>query len=438
SLESEHFPLSQLIANVNAIALDQARQKSLALDYAVDPAIPAVLRGDLLRLSQILINLIGNAIKFTPSGRVDVYFRLLKREGDQLRLGIEVRDTGIGMSVEQQAKLFEAFSQADSSITRKYGGSGLGLSICQRLVRLMGGEILVRSTPAQGSSFSFEIDLGAAPGQGDSTTEQAADGGVLAGKRVLLVEDIPTNQLVAGEMLTELGLNVVTVDNGREALEEMSRNGLRYDLILMDVQMPEMDGLEATRRLRSGLVLPELPIIAMTAHALDEEKGRCLAAGMNDFISKPIDPDTLRRVLLRQFPQRESATTLATVAEAPAELPDLPGIDTREGMRRVMNKAALYERILRDFLGRFGEESLAIRQAVSSGDLATAERRTHNIKGLAGTIGASALQAGAQQLEASLREHAGERLESEIATFESLLAEVIDGLARHFADGQPG
>ena len=437
TLDSEKFQIAQLLANVNSVVLDQARQKSLALNYTVDPLIPQILRGDLLRLSQILINLLGNAIKFTPSGRIDVEVAQRSHTGDAIRLAIAVRDTGIGMTASQQERLFHAFSQADSSITRKYGGSGLGLSICQRLVKLMGGEIAVSSQPGQGSCFSFEINL-EAPGEQNAANGQGAgsnNAGILAGKRVLLVEDIPTNQLVAGEMLSELGLNVVTVDNGREALDEMARNGLRYDIILMDIQMPEMDGLEATRRLRGGLALPELPIVAMTAHALDEERERCLAAGMNDFISKPIDPDTLRQVLLRQFPGSNKGNGTERSTERAAELPDLPGIDTREGMRRVMQKAALYERILRDFHSRFSDEANVIRQALASGDMATAERKAHNIKGLAGTIGANHLQDCAKALENALRGTTG--FEGELSAFATALQEVIEGLARHFAADQP-
>ena len=209
----------------------------------------------------------------------------------------------------------------------------------------------------------------------------------------------------------------------------------------MDIQMPEMDGLEATRRLRATLRGARLPIIAMTAHALDSERERCRAAGMDDFIAKPIDPEFLQQKLLRWRPahagKRASRTPEKTCMSSSCELPELPGIDKADGLRRMMNKPALYEKVLRDFHSRFLGETEAIRAAIDSGDLATAERRAHSSKGLAGTIGASALQQAAKALETALRERdAG--LEAFFARFADELRQVIDGIARSFGIGEHG
>ena len=267
------------------------------------------------------------------------------------------------------------------------------------------------------------------------------DDSPLAGLRVLLVDDLPTNCLIAGEILEAFGATVDTAENGVQALRKLLDDQIPCDVVLMDIQMPEMDGLEATRRLRATLRGARLPIIAMTAHALDSERERCRAAGMDDFIAKPIDPEFLQQKLLRWRPahagKRASRTPEKTCMSSSCELPELPGIDKADGLRRMMNKPALYEKVLRDFHSRFLGETEAIRAAIDSGDLATAERRAHSSKGLAGTIGASALQQAAKALETALRERdAG--LEAFFARFADELRQVIDGIARGFGIGEHG
>jgi CheY-like chemotaxis protein/HPt (histidine-containing phosphotransfer) domain-containing protein len=440
-LEETEFTLDEVLDNVSSVLLHRAQEKGLELQYVVEPGVPAQLLGDPLRLAQILVNLIGNALKFTASGSVSVYVRRLAADSDAcVRLEFDVQDTGIGMSAEQQRNLFQAFSQADTSITRKFGGTGLGLAISKHLTELMGGDIRVSSQPRVGSTFSFTINL--RPGRQPAAVVHAAshrppvvDDNPLAGLRVLLVDDLPTNCLIAGEILEAFGATVDTAENGVQALHKLLDDQVPCDVVLMDIQMPEMDGLEATRRLRATLRGARLPIIAMTAHALESERERCRAAGMDDFIAKPIDPDLLQQKLLRWRPapggQAARRTAAHTAMPSGGDLPELPGIDKAEGLRRMMNKPTLYEKVLRDFHSRFLSEPEAIRAAIDSGDLATAERRAHSTKGLAGTIGAPALQEAAKALETALRER-DSALETLFTGFADELRQVTDGIARGF------
>jgi CheY-like chemotaxis protein len=261
----------------------------------------------------------------------------------------------------------------------------------------------------------------------------------LKGLRVLLAEDIPTNQLIATEMLQAYGVTVDVVDNGRLAVEAMQAHGHRFDLILMDMQMPEMDGLEATRQIRQRFPDSSIPIIAMTAHALDEERERCMAAGMNDFITKPVDPQLLESSLLRWKPGKLNPAPASTpqkediAVESASTDPfeNLPGIDVAGGMRRMMNKRALYERVLRDFHKRFAGEAALIRAALSANDAQTAERHAHSTKGLAGSIGATELQEAALALEEAIRA-ANTYPEAALERYETALKIVIDGIGLAF------
>lgn len=267
-------------------------KKGLDLHLEIDPRLPVCLKGDAFRLEQILINLLGNAVKFTNKG--SVVLRVMgKGSGDQMEVVFEVRDTGIGMTAEQKAHIFEAFKQADSSTSRSFGGSGLGLAIVARLVDLLGGKISVRGKLHQGSSFIVTLPMAAA---GDSTDGSSVSSRELpvavpapfTSCRILLAEDNPVNQVLAEEMLLKLGHQVVVVGSGGEALEALEREP--FDLVLMDIQMPGMDGLEATKKIRTlekdrgGHV----PIVAMTAHALKGDRERCLASGMDAYLAKPI------------------------------------------------------------------------------------------------------------------------------------------------------
>ena len=310
-LEQVRFALRRVLDDVAAVSGYRAREKGLELVFSLESEVPQVLEGDPVRLGQVLTNLIGNAVKFTDQGEVVVQGAVERRETERIQLRFEVRDTGIGMEQERAETLFEAFAQADSSTTRKYGGTGLGLSISKRLVEAMGGSIGVRSTLGVGSTFSFTAWFGYRRqwdgDEGDNAPSASLSSGSgdrrvsgLAGLSVLLVEDNTINQQVAQELLQRAGSEVLIAENGGEALRRLAALApQRPDAVLMDLQMPEMDGYEATRRIRSRAEYADLPIIAMTAHASEEERRRCLGAGMNDHVTKPVDPELLLATLSR-------------------------------------------------------------------------------------------------------------------------------------------
>ncbi len=299
-LKNTPFGLRQLLADVRGVAELPAEERGLSLDFVVPECLPDHFLGDGLRLRQILTNLVSNSIKFSSAGSVDVVVELAHRERDRLMLRFSVTDQGLGMTRAQQEQLFVPFSQADSSTTRKYGGTGLGLSITKELVRMMDGDLTVESELGRGSVFSVEVPLReTAPAPEDSHGDaEASVGAGLTGMRVLLVEDNEINQILAQALLQKVGVEVTTVGNGREATELLVR-GSDFDAVLMDIQMPEMDGHEATVAIRTRLGLTELPIIAMTAHVLSEEAQRCQDSGMNAIVTKPIDVAALYSTLSR-------------------------------------------------------------------------------------------------------------------------------------------
>ena len=286
TIEKADFDAARAVLDAIQIVEASAAAKSLTLTTRLDPTLPAMVSGDVLRLRQVLLNLLSNAIKFTAQGEISVRAELRSATGDGYELYFSVKDRGIGISQEQQSRLFQPFSQAEVSTSRMFGGTGLGLAISKRLVDLMGGRIGVESRSGAGSLFWFTIRVGAAsvlPPRPTAPT-QAADS---TGARLLLVEDNPINQKVALGMLRKLGYRVDVAATGLEALRAVA--SAEYDLILMDCVMPEMDGFEATRQLRAGTgYATAVPILAMTASAFAEDRKACLAAGMSDFLSKPV------------------------------------------------------------------------------------------------------------------------------------------------------
>lgn len=583
--EQIEFSITDVLDDVANLITRRAEEKGLEIVFATNGDLPQKVVGDPLRLAQVITNLCTNAIKFTHVGEVLVRVELKEMVDGKARLQFSVRDTGIGLTPDQAARLFQPFSQADASTTRQFGGTGLGLSICRRMVELMGGDIWVDSEYGKGSTFSFTACLpvpsgAAAPrwqelrgarvlvADDNATTRavlgemlrsleckvtESADGqaamdevmraeaageppyqvvlmdwrmpvmdgleasrqikraealkvvpviimvtasdreevmeqsdavsaidsllvkpvnpsllfdtmmilasgghvpGLTAdlaaaghdgdaqqlenvrGRRILLVEDNEINQQVASEILGYWQVAVELANNGQEALMTLEAAGPDgYDAVLMDIQMPVMDGLEATRRIRADGRFERLPVIAMTAHALAEERERCLAAGMNDHVSKPIDPEVLLRVLSSclggQARVQRGDAALRSQDDGPAiGLPaQLPGVDMAAGLSRVMGNAALYRKLLLDFRGRHGDDGDAIRAAMVAGEWSQAATQAHALKGVAGNIGAQALYEATRALETALKMDRQEQAETLLPSLTAQLREVVAGLA---------
>jgi signal transduction histidine kinase/CheY-like chemotaxis protein len=584
-MESVDFQLEDTLDNISTLVGIKTQEKGLELLFKTDPSVPTALVGDPLRLGQILINLSNNAVKFTDTGEIVVSTELVKKDGAQATLKFSVCDTGIGMTADQSAKLFQPFAQADSSTTRKYGGTGLGLTISKRLAEMMGGEIWVESNPGQGStfsftanfglgkekakkrfkpsrdlrgmkvlvvddnatsrsilqemleSFSFEVSVAASGAEGitelesaqqdkpfelvvmdwkmpgmdgieasrrvknhtglskipaivmvtaygrEEVMQQAEQVGLegfllkpvspsmlfdatmqafgeavpeisritqrkeqeaealkhIQGARLLLVEDNEINQQVAKEILESAGLNVTLANNGQEGVNAVKEN--EYDAVLMDIQMPVMDGYTATRKIREweggmrnaecgmGNKIGEnsdlkskirdpkskikgLPIIAMTAHAMAGDEDKSLQAGMNGHVAKPIDPDQLFATLqkwIKPSEKRAQVQQPEISAEGPEEvqaipeeeeLPEsLPGFDLAAGLERLRGNKRLYRKLLLDFGAKYTEVAAEIHKALNSKDLKQAHSLIHNLKGLAGNLAATDVQAASVNLE---------------------------------------
>ncbi|MYN21221.1 response regulator, partial [Rugamonas sp. FT107W] len=428
-IEEVPFDLRQLVADTLRAMSLRARQKGLALAAEIPPAVPRLMKGDPGRLRQVLLNLVGNAIKFTDAGGVTVALSVGAERDGRSEIAFAVRDTGIGVPQEKQHLIFEAFAQVDGSTTREYGGTGLGLAICRRLVILMQGRIDVRSVPGRGSVFSFTVPLqhtGAAqaaplpplavlaPGQGmnlsatdngllagadetlpatspvgglqagvgDSASAASAPGGQLSsagigesasgGLRVLLAEDNPVNQRLAVRLLEKLGHRVTLVDSGLAVLERASHGD--HDLILMDVQMPGLDGLAATRQIRQREAAQggHVPIIAMTARAMAGDRERCLEAGMDDYLAKPVDSQQLRAMLLRYQP--DSGHLL---------------LDWRGALKRLDGDAELLLELAALFLQDGPQLWRELGEALDAGDVPRSTRAVHSLKGVLANFGAA-------------------------------------------------
>jgi len=424
SVESTDFELCDTLENVTHLIADKAHSKGLELTVNVARDVPNLLRGDPLRLGQILINYTNNAVKFTERGKVEILVQCLESSNEEVLLKFVVRDTGIGLTQEQIAPLFQSFQQADSSTTRKYGGTGLGLVISKKLAELMGGEVGVTSLPGKGSSFWCTARLGlgskhSAQLAAVTNPASAQHMASLAGLRVLLVEDNAINQQVAQEILQEARIEVEIASNGQIAIDKI--RAAHYDLVLMDMQMPVMDGLEATRKIRKTHTHAQLPILAMTANAMRAERDKCRAAGMDDHITKPIDPEHLWKVLQRWAPpnrprisplpapkdaalaQVSHPTSPMPIAALPVSLSSIDGLDTQIGLQRMMNKPNFYMTMLHKFLDSNGSFASELSARLAENDTSSAHRMVHTLNGLAGNIGATRLQSLTGELAAILK-----------------------------------
>jgi polar amino acid transport system substrate-binding protein len=583
-VESIPFSLDEVLENLASLTVMRADEKNLEILFNRDLKIPGMLIGDPLRLGQVLINLTSNAIKFTEHGEVVVSAVLKREEAQQVWLGFSVKDSGIGIDEAELPRLFKPFTQLDGSTTRRYGGSGLGLSICKHLIELMHGRLSVESTPGQGSNFNFVIPLGVSgstakndwipepdlrglkvlvvddnPTALELLTQRLASftfdvtpvlsanealmllseadhnqhkpfrlvlmdwrmpvlNGIDAGRlikqnrdglshvpavilitaygreevmlqaesaaldailikpvspsvlfdtvirvlqdeeiseplrvsgiipmaqltgMVLLVEDNVINQQVAQEILESMGLMTHTVNNGVEALKALEQQ--RYDIVLMDLQMPEMDGYEATRRIRAEAKYTHLPVIAMTAHAMAEERKQCLAAGMNEHLAKPIDPPQLYNVLSQYLKSTVPGKTQPQLTppqetQQPDHPAKLPGIDLQWGLERVGGNRQLYQNLLTEFVAIHGEDLSALETCLGLGDIDGARRILHTLEGVSGNVGAHALQQASKTLHKALKRENASSITHPSDDFRQIFTDLIDVLQDYLAQPVP-
>jgi len=392
SLELMNFRLESLVQYLDDVATPLLKDKPVSLRFVVDSEIPALV-GDQLRLGQILLNLISNAIKFTDSGTITVQIKLLHRATEHVTLEFNVADTGIGISDEQRQRLFDPFTQADNSTTRQYGGTGLGLTICKELVEAMGGRIGVESHLGFGSRFSFNVELGlartviAAPEISNQTLSNRR--AALEGVSLLVVEDNLVNQELVLEILSKRGVKVDVACNGAEAVAMVKQKD--YAAILMDCLMPVMDGFIATQTIRANPQFADLPIIAMTANVMDEQRKRCLDSGMNDHIGKPIHWDELFEKL-EYWINTKSSIGVLPVDRSPeenfAEFPMLPGVDRQLAQQCVSGDVDLYWKLLRTIHTKHADSMTKLVTTYQSGDKQSAAKQAHALSGTLSSIGA--------------------------------------------------
>ncbi len=499
-IEYLDFNLHNVLDNLFSMFSGKAAEKGIELNSSVDKDVPVHLIGDSLRLGQILINLTNNAVKFTHAGMISVKVErgeghglqkirnpepvpgdfhsvanslqtAISRSNETVLLKFSVKDTGIGISDEHLPMLFTSFSQADTSTSRQYGGTGLGLSICMRLVEMMGGEIWVESTYSIGSTFCFTAELGLQPESRKQESEYAEIGHAVEAKKksesrekirgahVLLAEDNTINQQVAVELLKSAGITVDIANNGEEAVEAVCRAGSlepAYDAVLMDVQMPGMDGFKATRIIRElelGATYKELgitgtdfsesladdfkkhiPIIAMTAHAMKGDREKCIEAGMNDYVTKPINLEQLFSTMAKWMRlNRESAVSSQQSAPAtqhPATsnlaIPDsMPGIDIKSCLRELGGNEKLFIRLIKDFIIHYSNTADNIRSALKKGETEEPLRLSHTLKGVAGIFVAKDLHNVSLNLELGIKNN-DEALDNLLDDFERAMLELLE------------
>jgi signal transduction histidine kinase/DNA-binding response OmpR family regulator len=390
-LDAEAFSIQTCVEKVVNLLIGKANQKKLQLFTIIDPFLPSVVIGDPGRLAQILINLVGNAIKFTEKGKISVTAMLVQQQAEACTIQFNVRDTGIGISSEYIEQLFQPFMQGDISTTRRFGGTGLGLAISKRLVEKMGGDLWVESQLGTGTTFSFKVQLDSSSAdsfQQEAEPSQAVDfpAEITKSLRVLLVEDNLINQKVAARMLEKLGYHTAIAGNGLEAIALQQQKS--FDLILMDIQMPEMDGLAATRIIRQQQPTNAQPyIVAMTANAMQGVTEECLAAGMNDYISKPVRLAELSQVI-------NIASSLAQSSKVLETAPDLTVFQPLSYFTPVERK-----KLVEDYIVSSHEKMQELESAVVQNDLVQLAFTAHTHKSVCGSLGLAKLAQICDQIE---------------------------------------
>ena len=409
-LEETDFHLTSVFDSVANVSGEMAKAKGLSLNVDIDPSLLRASRGDPLRLGQVLLNFVGNAIKFTAQGGVQVRARTLQRFETESLIRIEVEDTGIGLSDAQIAQLFQSFHQVDTSTTRNFDGTGLGLALCKRLAELMGGEVGVSSRPGQGSVFWFtsRLRFGAPVAAGVAAAAVRESREVLRGARILIVEDNLLNQEVAAGLIEAVGATVVIANHGQEALTCLQAE--RFDAVLMDIQMPVMDGLQATRLIRQNPLFADLPVLAMTANARSEDGARCLEAGMNDFLTKPVLPARLYAALAQCLAPHAAHVPAGGGAQAAAPAPaPAPAVGLPAGDPNIIDLSILSQQVDGDlqkarrygalFVQTMPGSMAELEAALGQGNLSTLAELGHRMKSSARLVGALGLASLCESLE---------------------------------------
>ena len=441
-LKETGFQLDEWLENLSGMVKLKAQEKGLQIIFHRDPKVPGDLYGDPLRLTQVLSNFAQNAIKFTDTGKVEVVVELISLDTDSTDIAFSVRDTGIGIEPRNIPRLFDNFVQADSSASRQHGGAGLGLSISKQLIDLMHGKLEVKSKPGVGSEFRFVLNLKLQksaeqpvlkPNELPRETPPAFE--PLEG-RVLLIEDNRINQRVAQEVLSNFGLQVEIAKEGHEAIEKLQND--RFDLVLMDIQMPGMDGYETTRLIRRDNRFTSLPILAMTAHVMEGARERCLAAGMNGYIPKPIEPERLWHLLrpwLNDVAEGQHSNC-QDHADGLALLQGLPILDSEKGLARVGGNQKLFAKLLRDFLQDHADCGERINHLLRTNSISEACRHLHTLQGVSGTIGALELQQTSWNLGNALRGGVTRELDKHETVFYASLDQLLGEIQRDLKCGE--
>ncbi|WP_417910252.1 cache domain-containing protein [Candidatus Electronema sp. PJ] len=439
-IEKISFDLADLFDKLMLMFNEHSSRKNIRLRLALDPELPKLVVGDSMRLHQVLANLIGNAIKFTQAGEIVVSAALIQRMREKVAVRFAVADTGIGIRPEKISQLFESFTQADSSTARKYGGTGLGLTISKRLVGLMGGELAVESELGVGSVFSFVLEFtllgqkSVETGELDNAEETTAALRRIRRAKILLVEDNLINQQVAQEILAKADLQVETVSNGAEAVAAVAAG--HFDAVLMDIQMPVMDGYEATRKIREELGRVDLPILAMTAHAVSEERDKCFRMGMDDHIAKPISRRALFTALSRWIGDKSvcvadpplNGCLMKTLLAQTGTAIQPVGLDLAGGLQRLEGNEELFLKLLRSFCREQQDITEQMEQIIAAKDLKAGQYAAHTLKGVAGNIGLPGIQMLAGKIEAELNSGKTEEFGDQLRQ----LARQVEGVVAYF------